>query len=164
MTDNEAIENLEYIKEMHGAYPNEVEACDRGIEAIKENPKKLKGVNIKCPKDLNRYLISEPLFENTFPAEECEMKKYYGDCYHCFASSIAKRDHERANMIPFSMTGTKRPKGKWIMNSDYPDRLICDKCNAKFDVWHWESKQMHYCPNCGSHNGGEEDEQDTVGD
>lgn len=36
MTDDEAIENLEYLKEMHGAYPNEVEACDRGIEAIKE--------------------------------------------------------------------------------------------------------------------------------
>ena len=44
----------------------------------------------------------------------------------------------------------QRPKGKWKMNSDYPDRLICDKCNAQFDVWHWESKQMHFCPNCGA--------------
>ena len=44
----------------------------------------------------------------------------------------------------------ERPKGKWIMNSDYPDRLICDKCNSQFDVWHWESKQMHFCPNCGA--------------
>ena len=58
----------------------------------------------------------------------------------------------------------QRPKGKWIMNSDYPDRLICDKCNAQFDVWHWESKQMHYCPNCGSHNGGEENEQNSACD
>ena len=49
---------------------------------------------------------------------------------------------------------TERPKGKWILNSDYPDRLICEKCNAQFDVWHWESKQMHFCPNCGSYNGG----------
>ena len=56
-------------------------------------------------------------------------------------------------------SATPQPKvGKWIMNSDYPDRLICDKCNAQFDVWHWESKQMHYCPNCGSYNGGEEDD------
>ena len=94
MTDNEAIENLEYIKEMHGAYPNEVEACDRGIEAIKAQSK----------------------------------------------------------------------RGEWKMNSDYPDRLICDKCNAQFDVWHWESKQMHYCPNCGSHNGGEENEQNSACD
>ena len=52
----------------------------------------------------------------------------------------------------------QRPKGKWIMNSDYPDRLICDKCNAQFDVWHWESKQMHYCPNCGAEMSGGADD------
>lgn len=52
----------------------------------------------------------------------------------------------------------QRPKGKWILNSDYPDRLICEKCKAQFDMWHWESKQMHYCPNCGAEmsGGGEE--------
>ena len=59
----------------------------------------------------------------------------------------------------------QRPKGKWIMNSDYPDRLICDKCNAQFDVWHWESKQMHYCPNCGAEmSGGGEDGEDSACD
>ena len=44
----------------------------------------------------------------------------------------------------------ERKTGKWRMNSDYPDRLICSECSAQFDVWHWESKQMHYCPNCGA--------------
>ena len=41
-------------------------------------------------------------------------------------------------------------RGKWTMNSDFPDRLICSECGAQFDVWHWEAKQMHYCPNCGA--------------
>jgi ribosomal protein S27AE len=41
-------------------------------------------------------------------------------------------------------------KGKWTMHSDFPDRLICSKCGTQFDVWHWEAKQMHFCPNCGA--------------
>lgn len=61
---------------------------------------------------------------------------------------------EVLNKIP----SVKLETGKWIMNSDYPDRLICDKCNAQFDVWHWESKEMHFCPNCGAEmSGGGED-------
>lgn len=41
-------------------------------------------------------------------------------------------------------------RGKWTMHSDHPDRLICSECGAQFDVWHWEAKQMHFCPNCGA--------------
>ena len=47
---------------------------------------------IKCPYDLNQFLLGEPIFKNTFPEEECEQRKFYGDCYHCFATSIANRD------------------------------------------------------------------------
>lgn len=46
---------------------------------------------------------------------------------------------------------TKR--GKWITNSDYPDKLICSECNSKFDMW-WMDKGSNFCPSCGSHNGG----------
>lgn len=49
----------------------------------------------------------------------------------------------------------KRNKGEWMMHSDYPDRFICSECGAQFDVWHWESKQMHFCPNCGADMRGE---------
>ena len=49
---------------------------------------------IKCPHDLNQFLIGEPIFENPFPEEECEMRKFYGDCYHCFATAIASRDQQ----------------------------------------------------------------------
>jgi hypothetical protein len=49
--------------------------------------------DIKCPRDLNRYIINHP-FEDTFPHEDCEKNKAYGDCYHCFASAIAYRDRQ----------------------------------------------------------------------
>lgn len=49
---------------------------------------------IKCPYDLNQFLLGEPTFENTFPEEECEQRKFYGDCYHCFSTAIARRDRQ----------------------------------------------------------------------
>lgn len=49
---------------------------------------------IKCPNDLNQFILGEPAFENQFPEEECEQKKFYGDCYHCFSTAIASRDHQ----------------------------------------------------------------------
>ena len=54
----------------------------------------------------------------------------------------------------------ERKKGKWLMHSDFPDRLICSECGAQFDVWHWESEQMHFCPNCGADMRGEQDGRD----
>lgn len=39
--------------------------------------------------------------------------------------------------------------GKWEMNSDYPDRLICNQCNSTYDVYFSERDSMHYCSNCG---------------
>ena len=46
--------------------------------------------------------------------------------------------------------------GRWIMNSDRPDMIICTVCNAGFDVWKHESKNFKFCPNCGA-------EMDTEG-
>jgi len=54
---------------------------------------------IKCPYDLNQFLLEEPIFENTFPEKECEQRKFYGDCYHCFSTAIASRDHQLKNTI-----------------------------------------------------------------
>lgn len=55
----------------------------------------------------------------------------------------------------FPSAELERKTGRWMMNSDYPDRLICSECTGQFDVWHWESKQMHFCPNCGADMRGE---------
>ena len=55
--------------------------------------------DIKCPCDLNQFLLGEPIFENTFPKEECEWRKFYGDCFHCFSTAIARRDHQLKNTL-----------------------------------------------------------------
>lgn len=52
---------------------------------------------IKCPHDLNKFLLGEPIFENPYPEEECEQRKFYGDCFHCFSTAIASRDHRLKN-------------------------------------------------------------------
>lgn len=54
---------------------------------------------IKCPYDLNQFILGEPIFENPFPEEECEKRKFYGDCYHCFSTAIASRDHQLKALV-----------------------------------------------------------------
>lgn len=40
--------------------------------------------------------------------------------------------------------------GRWIMHSDYPDKIICSHCNSARDVYFCERDSMKYCPNCGA--------------
>lgn len=103
------------------------------------------GEKINCPKDLNQYLICEPIFENTFSPEECESRKFYGDCYHCFASAIAKRDRQIRQSV--------RLKGEWI-NERY-DGLwyhTCSRCNTEieFDRTVKRLGGENFCRNCGA--------------
>lgn len=39
--------------------------------------------------------------------------------------------------------------GRWKMNSDYPDTLICSNCDSKYDVI-WMDCGSNYCPHCGA--------------
>jgi len=41
-------------------------------------------------------------------------------------------------------------RARWIMHSDRPDTLICTACDHAFDVWVWDHRWMHFCPNCGA--------------
>lgn len=89
---------------------------------------------IKCPIDLNNFILEHP-FENTFPSEDCEMKKAYGDCYHCFASAIAKRDRAiRENAIP---------KGEVVF--DKYCREVCSNCGGSV-----RCTSVKFCENCGA--------------
>ena len=54
---------------------------------------------IKCPYDLNQFLLGEPIFENPFPEEECGVRKFYGDCHHCFSTAIASRDQQLKALV-----------------------------------------------------------------
>lgn len=49
---------------------------------------------------------------------------------------------------------TERKTGKWIPNS--PVTMKCDQCGLIIKDWDWH--RFKYCPNCGSYNGGEQDE------
>ena len=40
--------------------------------------------------------------------------------------------------------------GRWEMNSDRPDNIICTNCDVGFDVWKHEAKDFNYCQNCGA--------------
>ena len=43
----------------------------------------------------------------------------------------------------------KKKKGKWIPYSPEGLRYKCSECESKYDT------PWHFCPNCGSYNGGE---------
>ncbi len=49
----------------------------------------------------------------------------------------------------------ERKVGKWIYNRT---DIVCSKCNARFDdeIEYICDGMLHYCPNCGSYNGGTE--------
>ena len=40
--------------------------------------------------------------------------------------------------------------GRWIMNSNRPDMIICSYCDAGFDVWKHEENDFYYCPHCNT--------------
>ena len=80
---------------------------------------------IKCPYDLNQFLLGDPIFENPFPEEECEQRKFYGDCFHCFATAIASRDHRLKNAI----NKIREIVDKW-QSDTWTDHLSYD-CMAK---------------------------------
>ena len=76
-------------------------------------------IEIKCPYDLNQFILGEPIFENPFPEEECEKRKFYGDCYHCFSTAIASRD----NQLKAFVTAQQKPNIKALGE----DIRICQK-------------------------------------
>ena len=45
--------------------------------------------------------------------------------------------------------------GRWIMHSDYPDKIICSRCNSACDAYFCERDSMKYCPNCGARMDGD---------
>ena len=103
---------------------------------------------IKCPHDLNQFLLGEPIFENPFPKEECEQRKFYGDCYHCFSTAIASRDHQLKNAINKISEDISQPKtSHWI-----DDKCsVCGKgIEDLIDSREWyRNEEPNFCPFCG---------------
>ena len=53
-------------------------------------------MNIKCPKDIG--------FVNTFSEKVCEQSQFYGDCFHCWSSSIADMKHKEVYRVLVELT------------------------------------------------------------
>lgn len=112
---------------------------------------------IKCPVNLNSFILEYP-FENTFAGESCEMAKAYGDCYHCFASAIAKRDR--------AIRENAQPQGEWMWDEEWVESTtehpaecswsgwICSNCRQFPDEGDWDEPdtppKFNFCPNCGA--------------
>ena len=47
----------------------------------------------------------------------------------------------------------ERKKGKWIPYLPEGLRYKCSECESRYEI------PWHYCPNCGSYNGGESDDK-----
>ena len=98
---------------------------------------------INCPIDLNTFILEHP-FENTFPPEECECKKAYGDCYHCFASAIAKRDR--------AIRENARPKGEWVdwkYDGSHTRTYKCSICGRTISIAPMDLNLYPFC-HCGA--------------
>lgn len=96
---------------------------------------------IKCPKDLNKFLIQPPVFENTFHGEECECAQFYGDCYHCWQTAITCRDQQEAKRRNANV-GQK--VGKWIHLLNGSGNVECTECGVEQPI------DSYYCPWCGA--------------
>lgn len=58
----------------------------------------------------------------------------------------------------------ERKRGKWEITEAYPHNVYCSECHHKFAQTHWAvwedgTLPRNYCPNCGSYNGGGDNEQ-----
>jgi hypothetical protein len=86
---------------------------------------------------MNDYIKRETLIKAY--CQLCGGREF--ECKNCKEVKLFK------NLL--SADAMERKYGEWKMDSDNPDRLICSECGTQWDVWHWESEQMHFCPNCG---------------
>ena len=57
----------------------------------------------------------------------------------------------------------ERKTGHWEITEAYPHNVYCSNCHRIFAQTHWPvwedgSLSRNFCSNCGSYNGGEQDE------
>lgn len=52
----------------------------------------------------------------------------------------------------------ERKKGKWMRLNDIDGFVRCSSCGTFWDYSIIDTLHFHFCPRCGSYNGGEEDD------
>lgn len=80
-------------------------------------------------------------------ADDCTTCKYrHGRNHYKLMYCLSERYAEK--LIANDVAPVRH--GRWEMNSDRPDNIICTNCDVGFDVWKHEAKDFNYCPNCGA--------------
>ena len=159
MTNEEAIKNIKellrwYLKEepmSETVYKRE--AVEMAIKALEQQPRDCKTCKhsdsgncagteechecmweSKYEQESSEDCISRAEFRRVLADEVFELMKLH---------TVNPEDNPKAEAMAHGVNWSlntlmemppvtpQRPKGKWKMNSDYPDRLICDKCNAQ---------------------------------
>lgn len=69
-------------------------------------------------------------------------KLFGGERHYCQAC--------KDRVVNFLKGESKIRHGKWTMDSDRPDTLICSVCDTGFDVWKHECDDFKFCPHCGA--------------
>ena len=74
------------------------------------------------------------------------------DCKGCLPYGGTQHNVMAVDDLEYLPTIEAEPvrHGRWLFSSNVPDCILCSECNGVFDVWHFEAKEMHFCPNCGA--------------
>lgn len=60
---------------------------------------------------------------------------------------------------PLQEVEPERKKGKWMWLTDINGFVRCSSCGTFWDYSIIDTLHFHFCPNCGSYNGGEEESE-----
>lgn len=75
-----------------------------------------------------------------------------GEQYPC-KPDIFEKTYEEVSDEYLPSAQPERKRGEWIPYLPEGLRYKCSECESKYDT------PWHYCPNCGSYNGGESDDK-----
>ena len=158
----------ETVRSVFGAYINDLKAYSSKPD--RPTFRKLEEVRDKAIKALEAQ-----------PSEDCISREAVQDLISRWLSDyLLDETREALETINYKVgdmpsVTPQRPKGKWIKiqsgDKDFPESIVCSRCkneNSHLDFdEHGEPigkvfVTSKYCPNCGSYNGGEEDEEKSL--
>ena len=166
----------------HGQMPNHINY--QIWQEINELPPVSPARQEPCEDAISRKTAIDALWKALYDYEDKTEKQFQdskeldiGDWiqHRIFVQNMS--DIDRQTILNLPSISPARPKGKWIesaeeyykainekgggVNTDTPyftDDIACPNCLKMFSVIDNETERFDFCPNCGSYNGGGEDD------